>query len=163
MCYFPSWYDDGEHIYYLTDKDAEEHNLDYEDAAGHYALGIIFPGIEVRATPHEDFPCPPIIARDIMRGRLNRLMEAGGYRSIHVNEEGQLHRENEPAIEYSNGTKYWYLNGRLHRENSPAVEWANGDKTWYLNGKVHRKDGPAVERSNGINRWFLNGEEVDPF
>ena len=25
--------------------------------------------------------------------------------------------------------------GQLHREDGPAVEWANGDKSWYLNGQ----------------------------
>jgi hypothetical protein len=33
------------------------------------------------------------------------------------------------------GTKEWRLpSGELHRENGPAVEWSNGDKWWYLNG-----------------------------
>ena len=35
----------------------------------------------------------------------------------------------------SNGTKYWYLNGKLHREDGPAVEWSDGSKYWCLNGK----------------------------
>jgi hypothetical protein len=42
-------------------------------------------------------------------------------------------------IEYNvkvwpNGDKEWYLNGDLHREDGPAIELANGDKEWYLNG-----------------------------
>ena len=28
--------------------------------------------------------------------------------------------------------KYWYQNGELHRETGPAVEYANGSKWWYL-------------------------------
>lgn len=36
------------------------------------------------------------------------------------------------------GTKYkcirWYNNGELHREDGPAVEWPYGSKEWYLNG-----------------------------
>jgi hypothetical protein len=36
---------------------------------------------------------------------------------------------------YDNGDKEWRLpSGELHRENGPAVEWSNGDKWWYLNG-----------------------------
>ena len=35
----------------------------------------------------------------------------------------------------SNGTKRWYLNGKLHREDGPAIEWSDGTKEWYLNGK----------------------------
>ena len=61
---------------------------------------------------------------------------------------------------HANGDKEWYLNGQLHREDGPAIEWANGDKYWYLNGKYHREDGPAVERTNGDKDWYLNGKRV---
>ncbi len=46
-----------------------------------------------------------------------------------------LHREDGPAIEWANGTKYWYLNDQLHREDGPAIEYVGGSKEWYLNGK----------------------------
>ena len=68
-----------------------------------------------------------------------------------------LHREDGPALEYADGSKYWYLNGELHREDGPAVERANGSKFWWLKGKRHREDGPAVEWWDGDNFWFLNG------
>ena len=61
---------------------------------------------------------------------------------------------------YNNGTKFWYLNGKRHREDGPAIEWSDGDKSWWLNGKLHREGGPAVECVNGIKKWYLNGEEV---
>jgi hypothetical protein len=51
------------------------------------------------------------------------------------NRKGEFHREDGPAIEYTNGTKYWCQNGIFHRENGPAVEESNGTKQWYLNGK----------------------------
>jgi hypothetical protein len=73
---------------------------------------------------------------------------------------GKLHREDDPAVEYSDGTKYWYLNGEPHRENGPAIERSDGTKRWYLNGKYHREDGPAVEHSDGTKYWFLNGERL---
>ena len=60
---------------------------------------------------------------------------------------------------YSNGTKYWYLNGELHREDGPAIEWPNQSKAWYLNGKLHREAGPAVEISNGTKYWYLNDKK----
>jgi hypothetical protein len=92
-----------------------------------------------------------------------------------------LHREDGPAAEWANGSKYWYLNGtyhrvdgsavediysaskhwylhgKLHREDGPAIERANGDKYWYLHGKLHREDGPAVEYVYGSKLWYLNG------
>jgi hypothetical protein len=32
-----------------------------------------------------------------------------------------------------NGAKVFRLNGELHREDGPALEWSNGYKQWYLN------------------------------
>ena len=50
------------------------------------------------------------------------------------NSNGEVHREDGPAIEYSNGTKYWYLNGKRHRENGPVVE-CGAYKYWFLQGE----------------------------
>ena len=72
---------------------------------------------------------------------------------------GELHREDGPAVEWPDGSKWWFLNGKLHREGGPAVEWADGIKYWYLHDKLHREGGPAFEHSNGSKRWFLNGKE----
>jgi len=57
------------------------------------------------------------------------------------------------------GTKRWYQNGKLHRENGPAIEYANGGEEWRQNGKLHRLDGPAVEWFDGSKEWWLNDEE----
>jgi hypothetical protein len=59
---------------------------------------------------------------------------------------------------YTNGDKFWYLNGQLHREDGPAMEWFNGGKAWYLNGQRHREDGPAEEYCTGYKAWWLKGE-----
>ena len=71
-----------------------------------------------------------------------------------------LHREDGPAVECADGSKYWYLNDNLHREDGPAAEWASGSKEWYLNGKLHREDGPAIEYAGGYKAWWLNGKKV---
>jgi len=76
----------------------------------------------------------------------------------HLN--GKLHREDGPAVEWSNGGREWYLNGKRHREDGPAVEWSNGTKSWYLNGQRHREDGPAFERADGHKEWWVNGERL---
>ena len=73
---------------------------------------------------------------------------------------GELHREDGPAREYSNGDKYWYLHGKLHRENGPAVEYSNGYKSWYLYGKRHRENGPAIEWLYGKS-YFVDGKILD--
>jgi hypothetical protein len=56
------------------------------------------------------------------------------------NELSKLHRTDGPAIEYSDGNKYWYINGKCHREDGPAIEYANGDKGWFLNDKVYSEE-----------------------
>jgi antitoxin component YwqK of YwqJK toxin-antitoxin module len=82
-----------------------------------------------------------------------------GTKSWYLN--GQLHREDGPAAEWADGkNKEWYLNGQLHREDGPAVEWASGTKSWYLNGQLHREDGPAVEWASGTKSWYLNGQPL---
>ena len=40
------------------------------------------------------------------------------------NENGQLHREDGPAIEYSSGYKSWYLNGIRYTEDQYQHELA---------------------------------------
>jgi hypothetical protein len=56
----------------------------------------------------------------------------------------------------------WYKEGTdiLHRTEGPAVEWSDGSKEWWLYGKLHRTDGPAIEYSNGFTEWYLNGIQL---
>jgi hypothetical protein len=75
---------------------------------------------------------------------------------------GELHRLDGPAIEWTDGDKEWWVNGQRHRVDGPAIEWANGDKMWFLNDKYHRVDGPAVEWTDGAKEWWVNGVRVDP-
>jgi hypothetical protein len=72
----------------------------------------------------------------------------------------KCHREDGPAVEWADGTKFWWLNGKYHREDGPAVEYSNGTKIWYLNGKLHREDGPAVEWASGNKFWYLSGQPL---
>ena len=58
------------------------------------------------------------------------------------------------------GTKSWWLNGELHREDGPAIERANGDKAWYLNGNLHCNYGPAIEKADGFTRYYLHGKRL---
>ena len=78
----------------------------------------------------------------------------GCYKAWYLN--GKLDRKDGPAIECADGEKRWWLNGKLHREDGPAIEYANGEKHWYLNGKLHREDGPAIEYVSGNKYWYLN-------
>ena len=51
----------------------------------------------------------------------------------YINEQGQIHREDGPAVIYTDGTKFWYINNKLHREDGPAYEGPDGSKEWYIN------------------------------
>jgi len=83
---------------------------------------------------------------------------------------GKLHRENGPAVIYSDGTQEWHLNDKLHREDGPAVEdlrcfapaniYPNGEQHWYLNGDLHRDDGPAIIYADGSQVWYRRGDLV---
>jgi hypothetical protein len=61
--------------------------------------------------------------------------------------------------QYSDHIKYT-LNGECHREDGPALEFHNRSKYWFINGKYHREDGPAIEYANGSKYWFINGKEL---
>lgn len=71
-----------------------------------------------------------------------------------------LHREDGPAVEWSDGSRQWYLDGQLHREGGPAVEWPDGSRHWWVEGDLHREDGPAVEHPDGDREWYLNGVKL---
>ena len=79
---------------------------------------------------------------------------------FYLNNAGQLHRTDGPAVEYTNGMTVWYQNGLRHRTDGPAVERTNGMTVWYQNGLRHRTDGPAVEYPDGDKVWYINGEEL---
>jgi polynucleotide 5'-kinase involved in rRNA processing len=65
------------------------------------------------------------------------------------------------------GSKIWYKNDQLHREDGPAIEFSNGDKSWYINGQLHREEGPACEyvvgRKEWHLKWHLNGVHVPKY
>jgi hypothetical protein len=71
------------------------------------------------------------------------------------NENGELHRTDGPAIEYANGTKYWWVNGKLHRIDGPAIEWSDGDKEWWIDGVRY-----SEEEFNEITEYELFKQEL---
>jgi len=71
-------------------------------------------------------------------------------------QNGKLHREDGPAIISNDGTQFWYQNGKQHREDGPAFIGLDGTQIWRQNGKHHREDGPVIIRSNGYKAWYQN-------
>jgi hypothetical protein len=67
--------------------------------------------------------------------------------------------------EYKN-YKYWVIeykneNNEWHREDGPAIEFSDGEKWWYKNGKFHREDGPAREYNDGKKHYYYNSKLID--
>jgi len=73
---------------------------------------------------------------------------------------GKLHREDGPAVEFSDGYKEWWINGLRHRADGPAIEHPNGAKEWWYNGCLHREDGPASEYADGSKQWWIEGKLI---
>jgi hypothetical protein len=62
-----------------------------------------------------------------------------------------------PQIDY-NGNQVWRdENGKNHRDDGPAVIYSDGRKFWFQHGKRHRTDGPAIIYPNGHVSWCLEG------
>ena len=81
---------------------------------------------------------------------------------IWINKDGKIHREgNQPAIEYVDGYKAWYINGELHRDNDEPAAEDHGYKAWFKNGSRHRVKGAAIEYPNGTKSWYLNDKYIE--
>ena len=71
-----------------------------------------------------------------------------------------IHREDGPAIDFTNGHQSWYINNKLHKIDGPAIITSNGAKHWFVGGKRHRIDGPAIITLDKIEFWWMNGHEL---
>jgi len=82
------------------------------------------------------------------------------YRVIYCKNDSYNEKYDNDNLYYNDKTSKCYYKGYLvHREDGPAVEWQDGTKWWYLNGKRHRENGPAVEWPDGSKHWYINGKE----
>lgn len=59
---------------------------------------------------------------------------------IWKNRKGELHRLDGPAIEFADGTLFWYQNNRLHRSDGPAIQYHNGKYSWWYDGSFLGSD-----------------------
>jgi hypothetical protein len=58
--------------------------------------------------------------------------------------------------EYRDRVEYYNKQGQIHREDGPAIIFHKGGTMWLINGKYHREDGPAVVYSHGGVSFYLN-------
>jgi len=81
--------------------------------------------------------------------------------------KGQNKMKNPIVNEW--GVKEWRnAVGQLHRDEGPALEWSDGiTKFWYQNGLAHREDGPASIMKCGSGEgevaqtWWVEGKRID--
>jgi len=69
----------------------------------------------------------------------------------------------------SNGDVLWRQNGTYHREDGPAITWSDGSQFWFRHGLAHREDGPMAEYSQAYAdkhydgqryQWWYNGVKL---
>lgn len=70
--------------------------------------------------------------------------DEGGAMLTCVDSGGVRHNEHGPAVEFEDGTRFWYQHGELHRDDGPAREWSDGSGDWYKNGIKRNEDGSLV-------------------
>jgi len=76
--------------------------------------------------------------------------------------DGKQHRLDGPSALYPDGAQEWHVNGLHHRVGGPAIIGKDGTELWYLKGQRHRRNGPAVVRPNGDNEWWIEGKQYSP-
>lgn len=71
---------------------------------------------------------------------------------------------NQTLSWYATKVDVWWQDELFHREDGPAVVYTNGAESWYKHGKRHREDGPAHTRPNGkgglTKEYWLDGKWV---
>lgn len=63
------------------------------------------------------------------------------------------------------GIEFHYLNGEIHREDGPAMFCKDEMECWYLNNEKHCDCGPAFILYNFrkevvVKEWWLHGQQV---
>ena len=68
---------------------------------------------------------------------------------------------NERKEVFPDRVEYTDCNGEYHREDGPAIEWDNGTSYWFKHGTSHREDAPAVESPiDTYKSWWVDGVPV---
>lgn len=73
-------------------------------------------------------------------------------------ENGNLHRNDGPALILHNGDSIWYKNGVVHRDGDLPAATTSIGQFWYKEGKYHRDgDKPAIVYKSGNKQWYTKG------
>jgi len=73
MAVFPSWIEHGSDIYFVTDKDLDEHGISLANGIGHDAIRKVFHS--VKGKRRSGVPYPKEIGEAIASGKMNRMRQ----------------------------------------------------------------------------------------
>lgn len=107
---------------------------------------------------------------------IKKIWNVGHGRFEYRNTNGDLHRDDGPAIILPHGHEEWFINGLRHRIGGPAVKiphWVYDtgiaskkilvyERKYYALGKLHRPDGPAIEFANKVEWWLEGRRYTEP-
>lgn len=88
--------------------------------------------------------------------KFSTAFEAGGAYPAGENPIGALREFHEDDM----GNIRHYCDGQLHRDNGPALIFASGEVQFYRKGELHREDGPALILASGEVQFYLSGEKL---
>jgi len=55
-------------------------------------------------------------------------------------------------LRHEDGNKFWLKNGQLHREDGPAIEWSDREKQWYKHNNLWWLNGVSI-REEAYKKW----------
>lgn len=59
--------------------------------------------------------------------------------TVNVKKEEEIPQNFTGLVVFANGNKFHLVNGQPHRDNGPAKEYSDGTQKWYLMGKLVKK------------------------
>ena len=77
MCHVPSWITTKDAVLFLTDKDAQTHDIDWKDATGHSAIRKLYPNVQGERGEGLGKHTPKEVISALATGKMNRIAAAG--------------------------------------------------------------------------------------
>ncbi|MCK9570943.1 hypothetical protein M0R72_18485 [Candidatus Pacearchaeota archaeon] len=112
MCDFYSWIEKGKELYFLDDATIEARwpNDDIREHIGHAAIEEIFP--EAKGWTHKEsaIDIPPVIAKEINRGHMDKMARAGRWAGARYDSRGHL-------------SSKWWRDAKQFIEAIKQVKW----------------------------------------
>jgi hypothetical protein len=112
VCDFYSWIEKGKELYFLDDATIEARwpNDDIREHIGHAAIEEIFP--EAKGWTHKEsaIDIPPVIAKEINRGHMDKMARAGRWAGARYDSRGHL-------------SSKWWRDAKQFIEAIKQVKW----------------------------------------